>query len=133
MKKKITAMICFSFILAAMFTAAVNAAELEKIEANKIAVGPLITDSARGENGYNCEVIGDAVNFRSSPYLLSNNIIRTLYTGHRLWMNASGMNIAYNNGYYWSYVKDIKNGDWGYMASKYFAINSAPPRIASGK
>ena len=131
MKKKITAMLCFCFILVAMFTVAVNAAELEKIEANKIEMGPLV--ATRGETGYNCYVSGDAVNFRSSPYLLSNNIIRTLYTGHRLWMNVSGMNIAYNNGKYWSYVKDIKNGDWGYMASDYFHIQSSPPRIAGGR
>ena len=42
MKKKITAMLCFCFILVAMFTVAVNAAELEKIEANKIEMGPLV-------------------------------------------------------------------------------------------
>lgn len=113
-------------VIIALFANTGNAAELEKIEANKIAVGPLV--NLAGENGYNCVVIGDAVNFRSSPHLYSNNIIRTLYTDHRLWMYHSGMNIAYNDGYYWSYVKDLQNKDWGYMASKYFAILSPPPR-----
>lgn len=128
MKKKMSFMLCVVFILTMVFAININAAELEKIEANKIAVGPLVT--ARGEAGYNCVVTGDAVNLRSTPYLSNNNVIRTLYSGHKLWMNATGMNVAYNNGYYWSYVKDKKNGDWGYMASKYFAINSAPPRVA---
>lgn len=125
-KNKWNIMLCLCLIVSIICASSVSAAEVEKIEPNKIAVGPLVT--LAGENGYNCMVTGDGVYFRSAPYLNSSNIIRTLYYGHRLWMYQSGMNVAYNDGYYWSYVKDLVNGDWGYIASRYFAINSAPPK-----
>lgn len=114
---------CILVLVIMLFSAInVNAEQVEEIKTNQITITSLAI--INGENGYNATVTGDAVNFRSSPYLSNTNIIRTLYYGHPIAGNYSKLNIYYNNGYYWSYVKDKVNGDWGYIASKYFAIDS---------
>ena len=69
-------------------------------------------------------VIGDGVRLRSTPYISSSNILRTLYYGDKLWVYQSGINVAYHDGYWWSYVKHVSSGTWGYIASMYFATNS---------
>lgn len=95
---KCSMIICSILIIALCGKVNVNASELENIKSNQIVITPA------GENGYNGTVIGDAVYFRSSPYLNSSNIVRLLYYGHRITGNYSGLNVAYNDGYYWSYV-----------------------------
>lgn len=131
-KVKLKAVICFCFIVAMLFPTIASATEKEEIRSNQIAVGPLVDNVAR-ESGYYCTVIGNGVYFRSSPYISSNNIIRTLYAGHRLWVYQSGINVAYNNGYYWSYLQDLSTGDWGYMASKYFSTDSWQPKTITNE
>lgn len=103
---------------------AANNQEHEVICPGKIMViGSAISDSTN-EVGYWCDVTGDGVRMRSTPYIRNNNIIRTLYRGDRLWVYQSGINVANNDGYQWSYVQHIASGTWGYVASRYFATNS---------
>ena len=87
-----------------------------------IQSGKIHLYSANGGTLYTGEINGTGVRFRKSPYLKSNNVIRTFAKGEKIWVYQTGINVAYNDGYYWSYVKD-KNGKYGYVASNYFATD----------
>ena len=94
----------------------------EIIEPGKILIVEQI--ESPNEVGYWCDVIGNGVRLRSTPYINNSNILRTLYYGDRLWVYQSGINVAYHDGYWWSYVEHVSSGTWRYVASKYFATNS---------
>ena len=94
------------------------ASEAEK---NEILLYRVQSVNSTQENGYRGKIIGTGVRFRSSPYILSSNIIRTFSYGEQIWVYQSGINAGgYHDGYWWSYVQDSR-GTWGYVASKYFA------------
>ncbi len=118
----IAAVLIFSMALA-FPSYATTLHESELITPGKILVIGSEIDAETREVGYYCTVIGNGVRMRTSPYIRNDNIMRELYYGDKLWVYHSGINVANNDGYKWSYVKHIASATWGYVASPYFATD----------
>ncbi len=122
---------------ATFFALNVSAADLNKagIVLTKVpygtsSVGKIETKSSKGSL-YTGEITGTGVKFRSSPRK-GKNVIRTFKKGEKIWVYQTDINIAYNNGTYWSYVQD-KDGKWGYVSSKYFATDGIEKIVCPDK